>query len=297
MAQDYYRVLGIPRDATDKDVKAAYRKLARQLHPDVNPGDKAASERFKRVNEAHDVLSDTKKRKDYDEFGENWKHADELRKAGAAGFSGRGNPFGSGAGAGSIFDLFGNGGGSGSPFDVFGGGHMRSTVEGSVEVTLEDAYRGTTRRVSISGRSGTRTIEVTVPAGIRDGGRIRLNPDAQTEVMLRVKVLPSRRFTREGDNLIAEVPLNYVDAVLGGEVEVPTMEGRIALTIPPGTQNGRSFRIPAKGMPKRGRGEFGDLIAKIKVRMPTEVTDEHRRLFEQLRELEQTPAESRAEGG
>lgn len=293
MAQDYYKTLGVPRDATAKEIKAAYRKLARQLHPDVNPDDKGAAERFKRVNEAHDVLGDSKKRKDYDEFGENWKHADELRKAGAAGFAGSGfgrggDPFGGGS---SFFDLFGDGnqGGSRTPFDIFGGGHRRSSVEGSVEVTLEDAYNGATRRVSISGRSGTRTLEVTIPVGIRDGGKIRINPDAQTEVLLRVKVLPSRRFSRSGDDLVAEVPLNYVDAVLGGEVEVPTMEGLIALTIPPGTQNGKSFRIPGKGMPKRGSEEFGDLIARIKVRLPEQVTDEHRQLFEQLRALESCP--------
>lgn len=298
LAQDYYKVLGIARDATEKEIKTAYRKLARQLHPDVKPDDKAASEQFKRVNEANDVLSDFKKRKDYDEFGENWKHADELRKAGSAGFASGGNPFGSGGS--SLFDLFGNGGhsgsGAGTPFDIFGGGQMRSNVEGSVEVTLEDAYHGATRRVSMSGRTGTRTLEVTVPAGIRDGGKIRLNPDPQTEVLLRVKVLPSRRFTRTGDDLTAEVQLSYVDAVLGGEVEVPTIEGRIALTIPAGTQNGRSFRIPGKGMPKRGSGEFGDLIARIKVRLPDEITDEHRHLFEQLKELEQASADVKAKG-
>lgn len=301
MAQDYYKVLGVARDSTEKEIKSAYRKLARQLHPDVNPNDKAASDRFKRVNEAHDVLSDSKKRKDYDEFGENWKHAAELRKAGSAGFSsGGGNPFTTGGA--SFFDLFGNGGGgagrrgAGAPFDIFGGGQMRSTVEGSVDVTLDDAYHGATRRVSISGPSGTRTLEVTIPVGIRDGGKIRLNPDPQTEVLLRVKVLPSRRFTRTGDDLVAEVPLSYIDAVLGGEVEVPTMQGRIALTIPAGTQNGRSFRIPGKGMPKRGSAEFGDLIAKVKVRLPQEVTEEHRRLFEQLKELEQAPANAASEG-
>ncbi len=298
MAQDFYSVLGISRDASEKEIKDAYRKLARQLHPDVNPGDKSAAERFKKVNEAHDILADSKKRKDYDEFGENWKHADQLRKAGAAGFASGGNPFGSG---GSIFDIFENGSGGGSPFDIFGsqygGRQMRSSVEGSVDVTLEDAYHGATRRVSLSGMSGTRTLEVSIPAGIKDGGRIRLNPDPQTEVLLRVKVRPSRAFKRSGDDLVREVDVSYVDAVLGGEVEVPTMEGRIALTIPAGTQNGRSFRIPGRGMPKRGSGEFGDLIAKVRVRMPEQVTDEHRLLFEQLRELEQPASETKATGG
>ncbi len=287
MAIDYYSVLGVSRDASEKEIKDAYRKLARQLHPDLNPGDKKAAERFKRVNEAHDVLGDSRKRKDYDDFGENWKHADQLRKAGAAGFASGGNPFSGGAG--SFFDLFGGGQAGGSPFDGFDGfgrGSMRSTVEGSVDITLEDAYHGATRRVSISGPSGGRTLEVTIPAGIKDGGRIRLNPDPQTEVMLRVRVLPSRRFSRSGDDLVEEVAVDYLDAVLGGEVEVSTMEGRIALTIPAGTQNGRSFKIPDRGMPKRGSGDFGDLIVKVKVRLPERITDQHRQLFQQLRELE-----------
>lgn len=299
MAQDYYSVLGVPRDATDKEIKTAYRKLARELHPDINPGNPGAAQRFKRVNEAYDVLGDRKKRKDYDEFGENWKHADELRKAGAAGFTGRGGGFGSGApfgGGASFFDLFTSGNGGGSPFDGFGG-NMRSTSEGSIEVTLEEAFHGATRRMSLSGPSGTRTLEVTIPAGIRDGGKIRLNPDARTELILKVKVLPSRKFTRTGDDLVAEVPVSYIDAVLGGEAQVETMTGRIALTIPPGTQNERSFRIPGKGMPKRGSGAFGDLIAKVKVRLPEKVTDEHRRLFEQLRQVEERSTAGAKAGG
>ena len=289
MDKDYYGTLGIPRSATAKEIKSAYRKLARELHPDVNPGDDAASQRFKRVNEANDVLSDTKKRKDYDEFGENWKHADELRKAGASSSFHRGT--GRGRSGGSLFDLFSSGNGGSSSFDPFGrpaqSQTMRSQVEGSVEVSLEDTFHGVTRRVNLSGPSGTRTLEVTVPAGVRDGATIKLNPDAQTQVLLKVKVLPNSRFTRSGDDLTTEVPLSYIDAVLGGELEVPTMTGRIALTIPPGTQNGRSFRIPGKGMPKRGKGVFGDLIARVKVRLPEAITDEHRRLFEQLREIEQ----------
>ena len=295
MDQDFYSVLGVTRTATAKEIRSAYRKLARQLHPDVNQGNDAAAERFKRVNEANDILSDVKKRKDYDEFGRDWKHADELRKAGASAFNRGGR---TSSGGSSLFDLFSSANGGQSPHDLFGGHArsqpMRSRVEGSVEVSLEDSFHGVTRRVSLSGPSGTRTLEVTVPAGIQDGATIRLNPDPQTQVLLKVKVLPNLRFTRSGDDLIAEVSLSYVDAVLGGELEVPTMTGRIALTIPSGTQNGRSFRIPGKGMPKRKKSEFGDLIARVKVRLPDSITDEHRRLFEQLREIEQSEATTRA---
>jgi curved DNA-binding protein len=285
---------------TEKEIKSAYRKLARQLHPDLNAGDKAASERFKAVNEANDVLSDKKKRKDYDEFGENWKHADELRKAGASRFSGGrgrgGNPFSSGD---SIFEQFFTGNGGSIPFDQFGGhGFSRqgpAKIEGSVDITLKEAYEGATRRVSLSGPAGSRNLEVTIPAGISDGAKIRLNPDANTRVLLTVNVLPHSAFTRTGDDLTVEAPVSYIDAVLGGEVEVPTMTGRIVLTIPVGTQNGRSFRIPKKGMPRRNKEGFGDLIARVKIRMPESITDEHMRLFEQLRDIERPePAGSAA---
>lgn len=297
MAQDYYKLLGVERSATEKDIRSAYRKLARKLHPDVSPGDTGASERFKKINEAYEVLGDTKKRKDYDEFGENWRHADEIRKSGANGGPRRGNGFPGGqhfGGGGSIFDLFSSGAGMGH--DIFDG-ERRSQVEGNLEITLDDAFNGVARRVTISGPAGTRTLEVQVPAGIQDGGRIRINPDAQTQVTLTVRVLPSKRFERRGDDLVAEVPVSYVDAALGGEAEVSTMTGRIALTIPPGTQSGRSFRIPGKGMPKRGKEGFGDLIARVKITMPEKITDAHRRLFEQLRELESPATGSKADGG
>ncbi|MDA0676773.1 MAG: J domain-containing protein, partial [Chloroflexi bacterium] len=180
--------------------------------------------------------------------------------------------------------------------DIFGG-ERRSNVEGTLEVTLDDAFHGVARRVTISGPAGTRTLEVQVPAGIQDGGRIRINPDAQTQVMLTVRVLPSKRFERRGDDLVVEIPVSYVDAVLGGEAEVQTMTGRIALTIPPGTQNGRLFRIPGKGMPKRGKEGFGDLIARVKVTMPEKITAAHRKIFEQLRELESPAPAMKADGG
>jgi curved DNA-binding protein len=298
LAVDYYSVLGVNRDATDKEIKSAYRQLARKLHPDLNQGDTAASERFKQVNEAHEILGDPKKRKDYDEFGESWKHADELRKHGAA--NGYGFPPGGGRGQGgsSSHDFFGDGGGSGI-FDLFNfggrGRQARSNVEGSIEITLDEAFHGASRRISIDGPSGARTLEVLIPAGIQSNGKIRLAPDPQTGVTLTVKVLPHKVFTRAGDDLQVNVRVSYLDAALGGEVEVSTLTGRIALTVPPGTQNNRSFRIPGKGMPKRDSGKFGDLIATVDVRMPDKITDEQRRLFEQLRELERRPA-SHGEG-
>jgi DnaJ-class molecular chaperone len=277
LAESYYDILGVARDADEKAVRAAYRKLARKLHPDVNPGDKTAEARFKRVNEAYEVLSDARKRKDYDEFGENWRHADEMRKAGAGGRFGGGSPF----------DPFGNGGrtaGLGDMFDLFGRGG-RQVLETTAEITLEEAYRGTVRRLTIAGPQGPQNIEVRIPAGIDDGGRVRVRPSPETEIHLLVRVLPDRRFRREGVDLHTDVAVPLLDAVLGGEVEVPTMTGRVALKIPPGTQNGRSFRINGKGMPRSGGSGHGDLYATVKVRLPESLTDEERRLFERLRDV------------
>jgi DnaJ-class molecular chaperone len=297
LAEDFYRTLGVSRDATDKEIRDAYRKLARQLHPDVNPEDKSAAERFKKVNQAHEVLGDSKKRKDYDEFGENWKHADELRKAGHSAFAGGGRGFGgfNPGGGESVFDFFGGNGGS-SIFDLFGGGQPqgKTSVQGVIDVTLEDAFNGVSRRVNISGPKGSRTLEVLVPAGIQDGGRVRLNPDPQTEVLLTVRVAPHRVFTRSGDDLHVDARVSYLDAILGGEAEVPTMTGKVALKIPARTQNGRSFRIPGKGMPGLNSGRFGDLIATVNVRLPGELGDDQKKLFEQLRELDR---KSTAQGG
>ncbi len=290
MAESFYDILGVPRDADAKAIRGAYRRLARRYHPDVNPGDKSAEERFKKVNEAYEVLSDKKLRKDYDEFGDQWRHADDIRKAGV----------GAGGRRGATYADFGNGGPGGSSiFDFFdmggmgyggAGARQRGVVshEGSVEITLEEAYRGTTRVITLSPTmpgTESRRLEVKVPAGIHDGGKIRLRPDDSTDVTLTVRVLPDPRFRREGANLHTEVSVGLLDAVLGGEVEVPTMTGRVALKIPRGTQNGRSFRIAGKGMPRSGGSGHGDLFATVKVRLPESLSDEERQLFEQLRSL------------
>ena len=288
MDQDFYALLGVPRDATEKDIRAAYRKLARKLHPDMNPGNAAAEAKFKKVNEAYEVLSEAKSRRDYNEFGEHWKHADEIRSSnlGAAGGHG-GFPFSSSGGrrrqtqAGNIFDLF-----NFSQEDVEGNGFgARQQQELTAEITLDEAHHGAERLVSIdNGRGRPRRLEVKIPAGIGDGGRVRIRPDTGADLEIVVRIKPDARFRREGADLHADVPVPLIDAVLGGEVQVATMTGRVALKLPAGTQNGRSFRLTGKGMPRLGSpGTFGDLIATLKVVLPEKLSDDERALFEQLR--------------
>ena len=285
MDGNYYDVLDLPRNASGKDVRDAYRKLARRLHPDVNPGDQAAAERFKRVNAAYEVLADEKSRKDYDQFGDNWRHADELRRAGVGrgarvhGFGDFGRPSGHGD---SIFNLFD--GGFGQTGNMRSGPRVRETT---AEISLQEAYRGTSRRLKLGrGVESQLEFDVDIPAGIRDGVKVRIRPRSELELLITVKVRPDSRFERLGDNLHVKIPVPFLDAILGGEVEVPTMTGKVALTIPPSTQNGTSLRIRGKGMPKSETADsFGDMVAVIDARLPEELSTEERELFAQLRRV------------
>ncbi|MCH7982868.1 MAG: J domain-containing protein [Chloroflexi bacterium] len=292
MTQNYYDRLGVTKNASDKDIKAAYRRMARKLHPDVNPNDERAQEQFKKVNEAYEVVGNPAHRKDYDQFGDNWKHADEMRNMGAGprGHAGGGMGF-------NLGDLIGagaanrGGGGFGNFYDNMGGhAARRMRHEGSIVISLDEVYTGVTRQISIGSDgsggysvAGRRDLEVKIPKGVPDGRRIRLRPDENTEITLTVKVRSDKRFSRDGANLRADVAVPLLSAILGGEVEVPTMTGRIALQIPAGTQNGRSFKIRGKGLPKMNSDEFGDLFATIKIRLPESLTDQERDLYMELR--------------
>jgi DnaJ-class molecular chaperone len=331
LARDYYATLGLKRNASEKEIKAAYRKLARKHHPDVNPGDKGAEERFKEINRAYEVLSDSSKRAKYDRYGEQWEHAEAFEKAraqaGAGNFQHGGQSFQF-----DINDLLrrqgsGGGGGFDSIFDLFGGGRRSrgpvrgQNVEYQTEVSLEEAYHGTTRTVQLQGEDAcptcggagevagatchvcggsgavprTKRLEVKIPAGARDGTRVRVAREGAPGAMggprgdlhVAVKVRAHPRFERKGDDLVAEVPVPVEDAVLGGEAQIETIEGkRIALTIPPLTQNGRTIRLVGLGMPKldgRSKGR-GDMRAKVRVVLPEKLTDRERELFEKLRE-------------
>jgi curved DNA-binding protein len=311
--KDYYKILGVKKDASEKEIKKAFRRLARQYHPDVNPDDSQAEERFKEINEAHEVLSDPEKRKKYDQLGADWQRWQQ--RGGRPGdfdwgqwTAGRpgervhvryGTPE-------DLEDLFGGG----SPFSDFfsqifggmGGGpssggfqyEMRPQrgrdYEQPVEITLHEAYHGATRILQMNGQR----LEIRIPAGAKTGTRVRMSGQGASgvggapagDLYLRVSVVPDPRFERKGDDLHTTVTADLFTLVLGGEIRVPTLTGEVALRVPPGTQNGRTFRLRGKGMPHlRHPDQNGDLYAKVEVRLPTDLSPEQRELFEQLRGL------------
>ena len=294
MAKDLYTVLGVARGATEKELRNAYRKLARKHHPDVNPNDKAAESRFKEVNAAFEVLSDPDKRQKYDKYGERWEYADQIedaqRRQGAGSWA-RGGA-GEGGDFGGIFEnLFRGGGERGRPMVRRGG-----DVEAPADLSLEEAHSGATRPVRLEHE---RRIEVKIPAGVKTGSRIRVAGEGSPgfgggpngDLFLVINVLPHARFERKGDDLLLEIAVPYTEAVLGGEVEVPTLEGKVALRVPELTQNGRQFRLTGKGMSVLGKpGQRGDLFARVKVSLPEKLTDEERGYFEELRRLSQPVA-------
>ncbi len=339
MAKNYYEILGLKRDASQKEIKQAYRRLARKHHPDVNPGDKSAEARFKEINRAHEVLSDPTKRARYDRYGEQWEQAEAFEKARAqAGARGGAQTF--------QFDIdellrrqggAAGGGGFGSILEnLFGGGGSRGPMRGqnveyATEITLEEAYAGAARLVQLQGYEPCavcgggghianavchvcqgqgvaphlKRLEVLIPPGARDGTRVRIAGEGQPgaggprgDLYVVVRVQPHPRFERRGDDLVAEAPVPLEDAVLGGEVPVQTIAGkRIAVKIPPLTQNGRSIKLAGLGMPRldgKPKGH-GDLYVKVRVVLPEQLTDRERALFEQLRdERRKAPAEAKA---
>lgn len=313
--KDYYKILGVSKNASDKEIKSAYRKLARKLHPDVNPNDKTAEQQFKEVNEAYEVLSDPDKRKKYDALGANWQEYEQYQRAGGTG------PFtwgDTGARAGGTYrtvtpeeyeQIFGDLGGASDFFRTFFGGgfggaggfaggrgtsgvRMRGQdLEQPVQITLEEAYHGTKRILQKDGKK----IEVDIKPGVRTGSRIRLAKQGMPgigggpagDLFLNIEVAPDARFERHGDDLTVEVPVDLYTALLGGEVAVPTPKGTsLMLKIPPESQNGKTFRLANKGMPKLNEpNAFGDLYARIKVVLPEKLSKKEQELFQQLAAL------------
>ncbi len=315
MATDFYRVLGIRRDASDKEIKAAFRKLAREYHPDVNPGDAQAEERFKEISQAHEVLGDTKNRRAYDKYGDQWQHADQIEKqhrqagTGFAGFSRAGGFPGSDGQTftfeGGLGNLFrGNTGGSGlGGNDIFSNLFNRSTgrqkgqdLEHTVNVSLQDAYHGAKRTIQLNTSEGAGSrLEIDIPAGVNNGQRIRIsgkgspgvNGGGAGDLFLLVRLESHAQFQRDGDNLRVVIDVSVLDAVLGGEVLVTSLKGNsLVLRIPPDTQAGKLFRLAGQGMPKQGGRGFGDLLVEIRIVIPEPLTQEQRKIFEMLRSTE-----------
>ena len=335
MAQDYYAVLGVKRDASEKEIRSAYRKLARKYHPDVNPGDKSAEVRFKEINAANEVLSDPEKRKKYDKYGDRWEMADQIEEAQRRAGAGAGDWFRTSGtrtrtSTGETID-FEDLNLGGDFADILGGlfrGRGRQTqapprarkgddLEHPIEITLEEAYAGTTRVIQLQvpetcatcdgtgrlagqpcptceGLGSTirmKRLEVKVPPGVDTGSRVRIAGQGHPgvggpsgDMILLVTVRPHDRFERKGADLSVDVPVPLTDAVLGGEVEVPTPKGtKLHLKVPPGTQNGRSIRLAGQGMPRAGGN--GDLYACVKVVLPTTLSERERQLFEELRAI------------
>jgi curved DNA-binding protein len=311
--KDYYQVLGIAKNASEKEIKQAFRRLARKHHPDVNPGDRGAEQKFKEINEAHEVLSDPEKRRKYDQLGANWKQYEQYgRGASPGGFGGFRVDFeGPGGGGGGFSDFFKTFFGGGIDLeDLFGqaarGGRRDRGARGFgsapeagrdvsavVEVSLEEAHQGTTRRLSLEGSSGGASIEVRIPPGVKEGSRVRVSGKGEKshggsagDLYLEVKVRPHPLYRREGDDLYVDVPVTFAEAALGAEIEVPTLSGRARIRVPPGSQTGRLMRLKGKGMPRLKGGEPpGDLFAKLVVVVPKELQPRELELVKELQTL------------
>jgi len=320
--RDYYEILGVSRDADEKEVKRAFRRLARKYHPDVNPGDKEAEGKFKEASEAYEVLRDSKKRREYDQFGRRGSFRSQYGTGAGApgGFTWQTT-------AGPDFD-FGFGNLNDVLEDILGGrgGQFTRTrprrgqdIQLAIDLTLEDAFQGRARQIAVplaqvcprcqgaglltngepctvcGARGQTEQIkrlDVTIPRGVRTGSKIRLagqgmgGPDGQRgDLYLIPKIAPHRFFTRKNDDLYCEVPVTYTEAALGVEIEIPTLNGKVTTKLPPGTSSGQQLRLAGKGMPRTRGGSSGDLYVRIRIVIPENLTQEERDLIARLGEL------------
>jgi curved DNA-binding protein len=294
--KDYYKILGVSRNATTDEVKKAFRKLAVKYHPDKNPNDKTAEEKFKEISEANEVLSDPEKRKKYDEVGANWKQYEQMHRQ-QQERSRHGRTVYEQQGEGDFSDFFESifGGGFG---DLFGGGaRPRSSqgfrgqdVEGQINITLEEAYHGTTRRISVAGE----VLEIKIHPGVRDGDVLRVkgkggkgrSSGPSGDILITTLISEHHVFTRKGDDLHRDIPVDLYAAVLGGKATVETLKGKIHIDVKAGTDNGAVLRLKAMGMPAgKNATAFGDLYARVKIVLPKNLTAEEVNLFKKLRDL------------
>ncbi len=312
--KDYYKILQVDKGSSDKEIKKAYRRLARQYHPDKNPDDKSAEDKFKEINEAYEVLGDKDNRAKYDQLGQSYHRFQQMGGA-PSGFdysqwASAGRPGGGYRRVNIDFDdLFSGGGGFSDFFNtVFGRGrraqagpmnemfqrqgqNMNLDVEQEIEITLEESFHGTSRYLL---KDDGQRLSAKIPRGAKTGTKVRLRgkgtqgAGGSGDLYLKIKVARSDTFQRSGDNLKVKVPLDLLTAVLGGKLSVPTMSGNVSLSIPAGTQGGRTFRLKGKGMPKlRDNSEFGDLMATVAILIPEILSDDEKKLYERLAELAQ----------
>jgi molecular chaperone DnaJ len=323
--KDYYSILGLKRNASDKELKQAFRRLARKYHPDVNPGDKTAEGKFKKISEAFDVLSNKESRAKYDRFGDQWQHADQFARAGGRRASSGGFDFGGFASSGGRVYSSGGEGFDSLLDELLRGSSGRRArprrghdIKHPVEITLEEASAGTSRVLRLqveeacpachgSGRvqnalcsacrgsgavSRIKQLEVKIPPGVKTGSRVRMagkgGPGyggASGDLYLVITVKRHHLFERRGDDLYVDVKVPLTTAVLGGQVQVSSLKGKLELTIPPETQNGRVFRLAGQGMPSLKKSLRGDLKARVNVVLPASLSDEEKELFKKLSRL------------
>ncbi|MEC5171829.1 J domain-containing protein [Chryseobacterium nepalense] len=301
---DYYKILGVDKNATQEDIKKAYRKLARKLHPDLNPDDKEAERKFKEINEANEVLSNPENRAKYDKYGEHWKHGEEYEKAQqqqqqqqqrqshgndySSGFSGA--DFGEGEDFSDFFQsMFGGTGGFGRSSRGSASGKFKGQdVHAELNLSLKDAATTHQQTFDINGKK----VRITIPAGVYDGQQIKLKghgnpgynggPNGDLYITFTIPADPD--FERIGDDLKTKVAIDLYTAILGGDVNVNTLTGSVNLKVKPETQNGATVRLKGKGFPVyKKEGEFGDLFVTYDVKLPTNLTNEQKQLFEQLK--------------
>lgn len=310
--KDYYETLGVARNANDKEIKAAYRKLARQHHPDANKGNKSSEEKFKEINEAYEVLKDPQKRRRYDQLGSNYKAGTDFNPPpDFGGFSfdfGNLGDLGKGSTFSDFFDvLFGHGGhgGHGTFQDSSGvppgqgrvGGRSRRGFdqEAQIELTIEELAKGAIRNLQISGpNQKPKTLEVKIPAGVRPGSKIRVAGEgsqspsngAAGDLYLKVEVKPHPYFSIEGENLISNLSISPAQAVVGVDTTVNTLNGPITIHVPPGSQNGRLLRLRGRGLPKLKSSVVSDQLVRLKISIPVNISDQERKLYEELVKLE-----------
>ena len=307
---DYYKTLGVSKTASQEEIKKAYRKLARKLHPDVNPNDASAKLKFQQANEANEVLSDPEKRKKYDAYGENWQHADQIEAQQRAqkqqyggGGRGGGNPFGSGGdytysteGGGDYSDffeqMFGNNGGGGSPFGGGGSRRQQGAFRGSdMEATLPLSLREASSTHKQTFTVGGKQVRITIPAGVANEQKIKLkgygNPGAQGgpagDLFITFQIADDPQFKRVGNDLYANTQIDLYTAVLGGEATIQTLDGQVKLKVKAGTQPGDKVRLRGKGFPVYKKEDTaGDLYVTYTVKLPENLTEAQKALFEQL---------------